>query len=86
VARCCLDEISGDAAGPAGQAVASALQEQGVRTGGWHVADWRDVRIKAATTNRDLAAEADHQGTFRQDLYYRLSTIPVLIPPLRERV
>ena len=42
-----------------------------------------DVRI-VATTNRDLAAEAD-QGTFRQDLYYRLSTIPVLIPPLRDR-
>jgi two-component system response regulator AtoC len=42
-----------------------------------------DVRI-VATTNRDLAAEADG-GTFRQDLYYRLSTIPVLIPPLRDR-
>lgn len=42
-----------------------------------------DVRI-IATTNRNLATEAA-AGTFRQDLYYRLSTIPVLIPPLRER-
>ena len=42
-----------------------------------------DVRF-IATTNKDLQAEAE-QKTFRRDLFYRLSVMPIRVPPLRER-
>jgi len=59
------------------------LQEQEFERVGGSSAIKVDVRI-VATTNRDLAAYSA-AGQFRQDLYYRLSVIPVRLPALRER-
>ncbi len=59
------------------------LQEQEVeRVGATHRTKL-DVRVISAT-NADLE-ERVHRGDFREDLYYRLNVIPILLPPLRER-
>ncbi len=59
------------------------LQEQQVdRVGGTGSVDV-DVRV-IATTNR-MVKESLEKGEFREDLYYRLNTIPLMIPPLRKR-
>jgi DNA-binding NtrC family response regulator len=59
------------------------LQEQEFERVGGSTPIKVDVRI-IATTNRDLAVHAA-AGHFRQDLFYRLSVIPIRLPPLRER-
>jgi DNA-binding NtrC family response regulator len=59
------------------------LQEQEFERVGGTTPIHVDVRI-IATTNRALATEAE-AGRFRHDLYFRLSVIPIEIPPLRER-
>ena len=60
-----------------------AIQERSVRPIGSTQEENVDVRIISAT-HRDLAEEVQ-AGRFRQDLYYRLNVIEIVIPPLRER-
>jgi two-component system, NtrC family, response regulator PilR len=59
------------------------LQERRVRSVGAHDEVAIDTRVIAAT-NRDLKKMCD-DGAFREDLFYRISVIPIHLPPLRER-
>lgn len=77
-----LDEI-GDISPKLQARLLRVLQEKQVmRIGSDRVINV-DVRIIAAT-NRDLKKEVEN-GNFRSDLYYRLNTLQIMVPPLRER-
>ena len=78
-----LDEI-GDLPLAMQSKLLRAIQERSVRPVGATQEEPVDVRIVSAT-HKDLAAEVQ-AGRFRQDLYYRLNVIEIVIPPLRERL
>ncbi len=77
-----LDEI-GEMSLPMQVKLLRVLQDKAVRRVGGNTEESVDVRIITAT-NRDLQ-ELIARGDFREDLYYRINVIPVLLPPLRER-
>ncbi|MFH1842102.1 MAG: sigma-54 dependent transcriptional regulator [bacterium] len=77
-----LDEV-GDMSLRAQAKVLRALQEGEIEKVGDNKTLKVDVRVLAAT-NKDLqAAVAD--GLFREDLFFRLNVVPIVVPPLRER-
>jgi DNA-binding NtrC family response regulator len=77
-----LDEI-GEVSPPTQILLLRVLQDHRFeRVGGEETLEV-DVRVIAAT-NKNLTEEMK-KGTFREDLYYRLNVIPILVPPLRER-
>ncbi len=77
-----LDEV-GDMSSDAQAKVLRALEEGVVTRVGGSKPITVDVRVFAAT-NKDLSKEIA-EGRFREDLFYRLNVVPILVPPLRER-
>ena len=77
-----LDEI-GDIPPAIQTKLLRVLQEKEIKPLGSNKPIHVDVRV-VASTNRDLEGKI-RDGSFREDLYYRLNVLPVKLPPLRER-
>jgi NtrC-family two-component system response regulator AlgB len=78
-----LDEI-GDLPSPLQPKLLRFIQEREYESVGGGMTRKADVRLMAAT-NVDLE-QAVREGRFREDLYYRLNVVPIVVPPLRERL
>jgi len=77
-----LDEVA-DMSLKAQAKILRILQEKKFERVGGNKLIQTDVRVLAAT-NKDLEKEME-EGRFRQDLFYRLNVIPLIVPPLRNR-
>jgi DNA-binding NtrC family response regulator len=77
-----LDEVGELGGAPQAKLLRVLQERQFQRVGGTKTLD-ADIRIVAAT-NRDLRQKIE-DGTFREDLYYRLNVVSIRLPPLRDR-
>jgi two-component system nitrogen regulation response regulator NtrX len=77
-----LDEIADMSLSTQAKVLRALQEQQFTRVGGTKLLKV-DVRVLAAS-NKDLIKEIE-TGTFREDLFYRLNVVPIIVPPLRER-
>src|SRR6184192_2742701 len=77
-----LDEIADMSLSTQAKVLRALQEQQFTRVGGTKLLEV-DVRVLAAS-NKELLKEIE-KGTFRDDLFYRLNVVPIIVPPLRER-
>lgn len=77
-----LDEIADMSLNTQAKVLRALQEQQFTRVGGTKLLKV-DVRVLAAS-NKNLLKEIE-KGTFRDDLFYRLNVVPIIVPPLRER-